>query len=61
MEMNTNVPDRPPEAVAEASAPSSSRDESVGQYVTFYVEKEFFAFPLASVLEIIRVIGRAHV
>ena len=55
MEMNTNVPDRPPEAVAEASAPSSSRDESVGQYVTFYVEKEFFAFPLASVLEIIRV------
>jgi purine-binding chemotaxis protein CheW len=27
----------------------------VGQYVTFYVEQEFFAFPLASVLEIIRV------
>jgi purine-binding chemotaxis protein CheW len=30
-------------------------EDTVGQYVTFYIEKEFFAFPLASVLEIIRV------
>ena len=53
METNTNMPERPQAAAAPAE--SGSRDEAVGQYVTFYVEKESFAFPLASVLEIIRV------
>jgi purine-binding chemotaxis protein CheW len=38
-----------------AATTPSSHTEAVGQYVTFYVEKESFAFPLASVLEIIRV------
>ena len=54
MDVNKNVPDRP-EASVEALAPPAARSETIGQYVTFYVEKESFAFPLSSVLEIIRV------
>jgi purine-binding chemotaxis protein CheW len=54
MDVNKNVPDRP-EASAETLTSSSARSETIGQYVTFYVEKESFAFPLSSVLEIIRV------
>jgi purine-binding chemotaxis protein CheW len=54
MDVNKNVPDRP-DASAEALTSSSARSETIGQYVTFYVEKESFAFPLSSVLEIIRV------
>lgn len=48
------------EATTEVSQPEGlagidAATEAVGQYVTFFVEKEFFAFPLRSVLEIIRV------
>ena len=54
MDVDKNVSDRP-EASAETLTSSSARSETIGQYVTFYVEKESFAFPLSSVLEIIRV------
>jgi len=54
MEVDKNVPERP-EARVESLTSSAARSENIGQYVTFYVEKESFAFPLSSVLEIIRV------
>lgn len=52
---NESGPSRPHAAATDTLTPSSAHNETVGQYVTFYVEKESFAFPLASVLEIIRV------
>jgi purine-binding chemotaxis protein CheW len=44
------APTPPPGAL-----PEQDREDAVGQYVTFFIENESFAFPLASVLEIIRV------
>ena len=52
---NDTAPGRAPTSGADRASGPLSHNEAVGQYVTFYVEKESFAFPLASVLEIIRV------
>lgn len=53
METNLATPAEVP--IPMLSAQLEDHDDSVGQYVTFFIENECFAFPLGSVLEIIRV------
>jgi purine-binding chemotaxis protein CheW len=58
--MEPSINEAPPEnaALKAGGMPPTEQDEaddSVSQYVTFFIADECFAFPLASVLEIIRV------
>lgn len=56
-ELNTNFPgcSTPPDSGETAVLEEHLTEDTFGQYVTFFIENESFAFPMASVIEIIRV------